>query len=164
MYIGLVRKVERRKPAKCAHCENQISVGASCFVVIRSAKSKRGKGYLWTVYVHTDCFLDWADRAVEKRKEYTADRKGGRPTGSALQQFTEDWPELAAERHQCIRTRARLMRYLLASEEHEHPKLHELVQRIKELDKRIHKILPMQVKQAGRRTAADRGRILGLIR
>ena len=43
MYIGQVRKVEKRKPARCDHCKDEIPAGAACFVVIRNAKSKKGK-------------------------------------------------------------------------------------------------------------------------
>lgn len=102
----------------------------------------------------------------EKRAQYTAERKGGRPPGGVLRQFTEDNPELAKERHQCIRTRARLMRLLLAqSKGLTNPSQSQwgLVMRVKELDRRIEKILPIQVKLAGRRTAEDREKILRLM-
>lgn len=162
MYLGQVRRVEKRKPAECALCKEVIPSGETCFVVVKKATSKRGKGYLWTVYIHLDCFIDWSKDMQEKRAKYTAERRGGRPPGSAVQQFAEDWPELAQERHKCIRDRARLMRYIIGSDNP--TKIFEWADRILILDRRIKEILPLQVEKPGRRTDKSRQQLAAVLR
>lgn len=154
MYLGQLRKVEKRKPAKCDHCGEEIPVGEACFVVVRQAKSKKDKKYCWTVYIHTGCFLDWADRAVEKRVQYTAERKGGRPPGSQVQALAKENPELALERHKLIREQARLQRYLVAAEDDD--RICSLVHRIDAIQQHLKEILGFQVKKFNRRSEESR--------
>lgn len=160
MYLGQTRRVDRRKPAKCSQCEEEILAGSPCIVVVRNAKSKKGKEYLWTIYVHLDCFIPWTVAMREKRALYTAGRKGGRPLGSRVQALQARSPELAKERHQCIRTRARLMRYILASSNP--TRILNWSGRVATLDRRIKEILPLVC--SGRRTRADAARIEEVVR
>lgn len=157
MYLGQVRRVEKRKPAKCDHCGEEISVGEPCFVVVRAAKSKKDKKYCWTVYVHLGCFSDWSGRTVERRKAYTAGRKGGRPPGSPVKDLAKSNPERALERHKLIREQARLLRYLLVAEDD--GRIRNLVGRVDATQKHLEKILGFQVKKFNRRPA-ESSRIL----
>ncbi|GAG02314.1 unnamed protein product, partial [marine sediment metagenome] len=157
MYLGQVRRVEKRKPAKCDHCGEEISVGEPCFVVVRAAKSKKDKKYCWTIYVHLGCFSDWSGKTVEKRKAYTAERKGGRPLGSPVKDLAKSNPEQALERHKLIREQARLLRYLLVAEDDD--RICDLVGKVNAIQKRLVGILGFQVKKFNRRSA-ESSRIL----
>jgi len=154
MYVGQVRRVERRKPAKCGHCEGEVSIGESCFVVVRNAKSKKGKQYLWTVYIHQDCFLDWTDVEVAKRAKFVMGRKGGRPPGSQVKTLAKENPELALERHKLVREQARLQRYLVVAEGED--RICDLVNRIETIQERLKGILKFQVTKFNRRSEESR--------
>jgi hypothetical protein len=143
MYIGQTRRVDRRKPAKCVYCKEEIGVGEPCIVVIRKATSKNSKKYSWTVYTHLDCFIAWTGLLKEQRAKYTANRKGGRPAGSSVQAWARENPELSQKRHKLIRERARLLRYLLATEDDE--RICSLTNRINDTNERLEGILKLQV-------------------
>lgn len=156
MYLGITTIVTRRKTSKCSNggCTlGDIPAGELAIAVVR--KSRKGRSYR---VFHFPCFLGWAMFMYRRRKEFLAkhpSKRAGRPTtSSVVKKLFEDNPELAQERHKCIRSRARLMRYLLVADDKE--KRARLVGRIKALDDRIKAIMPLQVEQPGRRSAESR--------
>lgn len=158
MYLGIASIVTRRKTSKCRKggCTlGEIQAGELAITVVR--KGSKGRSYRT---FHFQCFLDWAVHLYERRKQYHRENpptRAGRPMGSAVKDLFESAPELAQERHQCVRTRARLMRYILKS--NSPAKIFGWAGRILILDRRIKEILPLQVEKPGRRTDASRQRL-----
>lgn len=158
MYLGIVTVVTRRKTSKCSNggCTlGEILAGELALTVVR--KSRKGRSYH---AFHFPCFLSWAVYHYQRRQIYLTKHppeRSGRPMGSAVKDLFRDKPELALERHECIRTRARLMRCIIGSSNP--TRILDWAGRILVLDRRIKEILPLQVEKPGRRTDESRQKL-----
>ena len=153
MYLGIACYVLKRKKARCRNggCGKDIEKGEPAITVIR--KGGKGRSYRW---FHPQCFLGWAEFLYERNQRFQVKnppQRSGRPAGGHVKSLFESNPELAQERHKCIRDQARFIRYLLATEDEE--RICKLTGKIDILRKRVSEILRFQVVQPGRRTSED---------
>ncbi|KKL24029.1 hypothetical protein LCGC14_2419450 [marine sediment metagenome] len=110
-----VRVTAKAKQGPCDQCPDDILKGERHVTVIQTfGKSKAGKTKYKAVKVHFTCLAKWLiceDLRYSTRKK----EKGGRPEGSGLQLPDSD----KKERRHLVRTRARLMRLVMATEDEE---------------------------------------------
>ena len=117
----------------CNVCEDNIPKGMMyCTVIIRMGTSKKSGKQKWrSDKVHLDgCLSKWVildyTRYNDRKKE-----KGGRPKGSGI--YLSD--DGKAERRHLVRTRARLLRLVLATDDME--RIRMLVARIEPIQAQI---------------------------
>jgi hypothetical protein len=153
MYLGIVSVVTRRKESKCSlgGCNDSIEAGKLALTVVR--KGKKFRRYL---AFHLGCFQSWFEFMYERRVRYREEHpvaRSGRPVGSPVKDLMESSPELAAERHRCVRARARLLRCILHCTDPD--KVDKWQAQVDALSIRIIEILPMQVALPGHRSRND---------
>jgi len=149
MIFGLLGRNGNRKDRLCRHCKEYIDTNTDNLMLVMLGK----KGGRYFLYFHTGCLEPWTLEQKRKRAERLKERKGGRPTGSSVKDLREQSPELAAKREWLVRRQARLIRYILNSEDKE--KIRKWKLEVEELRGQISEILPFQVKKPGRRTNAS---------
>ena len=126
-----VRVTAKAKTGPCDQCPDEIPQSSRYVTVIQTfGKSKAGKTKFKASKVHFEClgkWLIWEDLRYNTRVK----RKGGRPEGTGLQLPEDD----KKERRHLTRTRARLMRLLLETDDTE--RIRMLVGRIETLQAQI---------------------------
>jgi len=122
----------KRELGPCNECDGNILKGQLySTVVVRLGKSKAGKQKWRSVKVHLDsCLAKWV---IVDYTRFSTRRKarGGRPEGTGLQLDNNS----KKERRHLTRTRARLIRLLLETDDSNRIKM--LVARISSIGKRI---------------------------
>ncbi len=122
----------KRETGPCNECPEEIVKGTVySTVVVRLGRTKGGKQIWRSVKVHLDrCLASWVivdyTRFSTRKKE-----KGGRPEGTGMQLSDPD----KMERRHLTRTRARLMRLLLETDDVD--RIKTLVGRITSTSERI---------------------------
>lgn len=142
MYLDAIILNHNRKKRHCVECGGIIEPGTDNLMLMRRGR----KGGRYYVYLHPLCILTMLWRERERRRVKDP-KRAGRPVGSSLAGLS---PELLAERHRLVRSRARLLRLLVPEEDED--RICEIVSRTKELRKRIEEILPFQVANPGHRS------------
>ncbi|KKM93932.1 hypothetical protein LCGC14_1203400 [marine sediment metagenome] len=135
-----VRVTAKATTGPCEQCPEDIPEGERYVTVVMTfGQSKAGKTKYKAVRVHFVCLAKWLicdDLRYSTRKK----EKGGRPEGSGLQLNEEG----KKKRRHLIRTRARLLRLILATPDWEDSGM----DRIRKLVGRIEAIQP-QIKELG---------------